>query len=209
MLLENYSIGRKSTLLIGAVPLLTGWIVIALAENVTSLFIGRIFFGFSYGFTFTALPVYLGEIASVNIRGFLSAMPSAMVKSGFLFVFTMAPFVSIKVMAWTATVPVCMFVGIFMWLPESPYYWLGRKNRVAAQESLARLRGHSNITDELDMMEVSVRKSEDNEGTWMEMLSKDNRKGLFTALGLAAIVPLSGSSAITDYSQMIFEKIHS
>lgn len=193
----------------GALPIIVGWLTIAFATNVAALFVGRLFFGFSYGFTFTALPVYLGEIASDRIRGFLSAMPSAVTKSGFMFVFSIAPFISITLMAWIAIVPVCLFVLTFMWLPESPYYWLGKQNRSAAKESLQRLRRRSDVEVELDMMEVIVRKSEDNHGTWSEILSVDNRKGLIAALGIAAIVPMSGSSAITDYSQMIFEKINS
>lgn len=193
----------------GAVPILIGWLTIAFANNVAALFVGRLFFGLSYGFTFTALPVYLGEIASDRIRGFLSAMPSAVTKSGFMFVFSLAPFISITLMAWIAIVPVCLFVLTFMWMPESPYYLLGRKNRSAAMDSLQRLRRNRDVEVELDMIEVIVLKSEDNQGTWSEILSVDNRKGLLAALGIAAIMPMSGSSAITDYSQMIFEKINS
>lgn len=136
-------------------------------------------------------------------------MPSAVTKSGLMFVFSLAPFISITRMALIAIVPVCLFVFTFMWLPESPYYYLGRNNRTAAKESLQRLRRSDDVEVELDMMEVIVRKSEDNHGTWSEILSIDNRKGLLAALGIAAIVPMSGSSAITDYSQMIFERINS
>lgn len=209
LIIVFFRFGRKFTLLMGAIPILIGWLTIAFATNVSALFFGRLFFGFSYGLTFTALPVYLGEIASDRIRGFLSALPSAVTKSGFMFVFSLAPFISIKLMAFIAIVPVCLFVLTFMWLPESPYYFLGRNNRSEAKNSLQRLRRSTDVEVELDMMEVIVRKSEDNQGTWSEILSVDNRKGLLAALGIAAIIPMSGSSAITDYSQMIFEKINS
>lgn len=170
----------------------------------------RVLFGFSYGFVYTTLPIYLGEISSDLIRGFLITSQSVMTKIGVLYVFAIAPFVTLSTMAWMALVPPVIFLLTFVWLPETPYYCLGKNRSNVAYENLCRLRGHKAVGPELNRMDAAVRLSEStDQGTFIELCHVANRRSLFIIFGLAAIAPLSGSSAITDYSQTIFAKIDS
>lgn len=79
-----------------------------------------------------------------------------------------------------------------------------------AFNNLCKLRGHKAVGPELSRMDAAVRLSNTtNRGTFKELTAVANRRSLIIIFGLAAIAPLSGSSAITDYSQTIFSKIDS
>lgn len=59
-------------------PMLTGWICIAVATNVQWLYAARILCGFSMGIIWTTLSHYLAEIADPEIRGSLASIKNIM-----------------------------------------------------------------------------------------------------------------------------------
>lgn len=73
-------VGRKSTLLFSAVPYMFGWIVIYQAQSVTAIYFSRIISGLAYGVAYTTAPMYLGEIASDNVRGSMTTLITVMSK---------------------------------------------------------------------------------------------------------------------------------
>nr|CAI5852443.1 unnamed protein product [Callosobruchus analis] len=62
-------LGRKKMVLLTAVPLLAGWLMIALATNVRVLYAARFIAGLSNGLCFSTVPMYLGEVSEPDIRG--------------------------------------------------------------------------------------------------------------------------------------------
>lgn len=72
--------GRKTTLLLGAIPFIIGWILIVTAKSVIYLYISRVFSGLGYGIVYTVAPMYTGEIATNEVRGALSTMITLMNK---------------------------------------------------------------------------------------------------------------------------------
>lgn len=72
--------GRKTTLLLGALPFIIGWILIITAKSVVYLYISRVFSGLGYGIVYTVAPMYTGEIATNEVRGALSTMITLMNK---------------------------------------------------------------------------------------------------------------------------------
>lgn len=58
------------------------WLLIALAEDVTLVLVGRALCGFSVGVTSLSLPVYLGETIQTEVRGTLGLMPTAFGNAG-------------------------------------------------------------------------------------------------------------------------------
>lgn len=173
------------------------------------LFAARIVFGIAYGFIFSVLPMYLGEISSDKVRGYVTTWMVVKGQLGLLFTYSIGPYVSISTMAWLGLITPTLFIVTFIWLPETPYYLLGKNNEAAARHSLERLRGHTNIDAELNRMRAAVKESQENRGTFKELLAKENRRGLIIIFGLAVVQFLSGSSVIMDYSQVIFAKIQS
>lgn len=64
-LLPESRYGRKFALLSSVIPFLLGWILVATGSSLAQLYVARLIFGFAVGFCFTALPMYVGEIAEV------------------------------------------------------------------------------------------------------------------------------------------------
>jgi MFS family permease len=73
-------IGRKMSLLLAAIPYLIGWITIMEAGSVNSIYIGRMLQGLGYGIVYTTAPMYLGEIASNDMRGSMATLITVMSK---------------------------------------------------------------------------------------------------------------------------------
>lgn len=199
--------GRKITLLIGVIPMLTGWLLIGLANSLWMLLVARIIFGIAYACTFMVTPIYLGEIASPKIRGYSITIMFVMGQLGILFMFAVAPYLPISTMAWISMAPSVLFFSTFIWMPKSPYYLLGKDKREEARRILIKLRGHTEVEAEFQIMEDNIKESRENRGTLRELLSPDYQRGLINLFVIVFVVYFSGNSAIQDYSQTIFSKI--
>lgn len=173
------------------------------------LYLSRVFSGLSYGMSYSIIPMYLGEIASDQIRGSVTVLLTVMAKVGILYTFSIGPYVSMYTMAWIGLAPPLLFVALFIWVPESPYFLLGKHRNDDAFNALARLRGHDDVADELKRMEVAVRKSEENKGNYKQLLEPGIRRSLIIAIGLGGTQQLCGSQAIITYAQQIFDKVDS
>ena len=58
------SLGRKTALLLDAVPLLVGALISATASSLTSMVMGRIFCGLGIGLASALVPLYISEVSS-------------------------------------------------------------------------------------------------------------------------------------------------
>lgn len=72
--------GRKTTLLLGAIPFIIGWVLVIVAKSVAVLYVARMFSGLGYGIVYTVAPMYTGEIATNEVRGALSTLITLMNK---------------------------------------------------------------------------------------------------------------------------------
>lgn len=62
------SLGRKTALLLDAVPLLVGALVSATASSLTSMVMGRIFCGIGIGLASALVPLYISEVSAALHR---------------------------------------------------------------------------------------------------------------------------------------------
>ena len=182
--------------------------LILFADSVTYLYVSRLMCGFATGFVyFSVVPTYLGEISSDKIRGKMLSISPILSKSGFLFTYSIAPFVSIYTMAGILLIPPLIMYATFAWCPETPYYLLGKGKHAEALKNLARLRGHTDVDEELQRMNKAVELSNENKGSYKELLSPDNRKGLIIIILLAFGSQACGSETFMVYSELIFRQI--
>lgn len=196
--------GRKTTLLLGAVPFILGWVLIIVADSVAVLYVARMFSGLGYGIVYTVAPMYTGEIATNQVRGALSTLITLMNKVGILAQYCIGPFVSMKVLAAINLILPVTFVLTFIFLPESPYYYLKFERSERAERSLRNLRS-GDIRTELKSIELNVQEDMKNRGTWSDLISEaTNRKAMWITLGVFTIQQLCGSAAVVAYAQVIF-----
>ena len=62
------SLGRKTALLLDAVPLLIGALVSATSTSLTSMVMGRIFCGIGIGLASALVPLYISEVSTCQNR---------------------------------------------------------------------------------------------------------------------------------------------
>lgn len=67
-------IGRKWVLLSNSIFTILGYVLVMIGGEVWVLLLGRLIQGFGAGFVMTTVPMYVGEIATVKIRGALGSL---------------------------------------------------------------------------------------------------------------------------------------
>lgn len=196
--------GRKTTLLLGAIPFIIGWVLVIFAKSVPVLYVARMFSGLGYGVVYTVAPMYTGEIATNEVRGALSTLITLMNKVGILAQYCIGPFVSMRTLAAINLVLPITFVLTFIFLPESPYYYLKFERSERAERALRNLR-YGDIRTELKNIELNVQEDMKNRGTWSDLVTEaTNRKAMWITLGVFTVQQLCGSAAVVAYAQVIF-----
>lgn len=72
-------------MLISAVPCFLGWMLIAFAQNVWMIYLGRFITGFCGGTFTVAVPTYVSEVTENRIRGTLGTVMILMLVFGIEF----------------------------------------------------------------------------------------------------------------------------
>lgn len=75
-------IGRKYTILMGAVICCIGAILQSSAQNLAMILVGRIFAGWAVGLMSMSVPVYQSECAHPRSRGFIVGLAQQMIGVG-------------------------------------------------------------------------------------------------------------------------------
>ncbi|KAG5887993.1 hypothetical protein JTB14_016617 [Gonioctena quinquepunctata] len=145
-------IGRKYTILMMAPMVFACQIGIGYVRHVWYLFLLRMIIGIADGSCSTTIPMYVGEIASPDIRGFLSSLTCLFFISGTLTMNIIGSYLSI----WTcslicACIPAVHFAA-FIFMPESPYYYIKRKKYELAERSLKIFQGSTNVTKDMEVL---------------------------------------------------------
>lgn len=202
-------LGRKWSCNIAIVIEIVSWMVLLLANNVVEIYVSRILLGIAGGIVFTVIPMYVGEIAEDCVRGALGTLLALFICLGYLMVYCIGPYVSYEVLIYCSLVAPVIFIIVFTFLPESPYYLLQKDKKSEALASLTWLRkGRTpdEVEKELDMMQSSVEEDMKNAGHLTDLLATSgNRYALFLTCAAAALQQLSGVNVVLFYSQSIFD----
>jgi sugar porter (SP) family MFS transporter len=199
-------IGRRKTLIWGAVLFILGSILAPLSPNVYVLFVARGLLGIAVGFTSVTAPVYVSELAPPQSRGMLIGL--------YQFALTLGIALADLVGYWFAAsqgwrwmfgfglVPAVVFLFMVLTVPESPR-WLFVQNRLAEAESVLK-----SYTDEagarLLLEDIRVSLMINMERRWSALWSPAVRGSLFIAIGFMVLIPATGINAILYYGPQIF-----
>jgi sugar porter (SP) family MFS transporter len=201
------TLGRKRLILFSSVPFFASWIMIGLADTSVLFHIARFIAGLTDGLSFTAVPMFLGEIAEPKIRGLLSSMCPVSIVFGLLLINILGSHLTISTTAFVSSAIPVVLLLTFVWIPESPYFLLMRGRHAEARRSLQKFRGTQDVDVELERLSVAVKEQNQNNGKLLDLFTKSsNRKAVFIALGLRTVQQLTGITAITIYCKTIFQK---
>ena len=140
-------------MLLSVVPSITGWCVLAIAQDAAMLYAGRVLTGLGMGVEGTVHPVYVCEVCSPGTRGPLAATGVIVITTGVLISYILGTFISWKLCAWIflsvhvttqvdnvfdpfLSLQILMAVLVFM-IPESPSWLLHKRLYERADEALA------------------------------------------------------------------------
>ena len=179
------------------------------ADSVVMVCCARFFAGFSIGMIYlNVMPIYLCEIASDKIRGVVGLIYIILVKIGVLYAYTVGPLVPFTQMPWFCLVPVILFVVLFMWMPESPHYLMGKQDVKGAIKCLSRLGGQTDINDKLKLIVESINISKQNNASVKDIFkSRANKKSFIIALVLSVSQLACGAQPVVSYSVTVFSQI--
>lgn len=126
---------------------------------------------------------YVGEISPTNIRGILTSTLTLTAKFGLFFEWIIGPFLSVRDLALvSSSIPILFFFVSLISLPESPYYLIRCGRNQQAVTSLMQLRGTTDVSKEIEMIEKSIKYDLANDtGLWELISVPGNRKCVFVS----------------------------
>lgn len=207
--------GRKIAILISAPIFLIGWIIILYCKTLLALNIARFIQGLGMGIVYTVVPMYLGEIASPQYRGAVTSVFFCLWWFGFLFEYISGPKLSYMNFTYLSAFTNVIFFFAFIWQPESPYYYLMKKDIVKARASLSWLLNNTeeDTNNKLESMKKCVEEDQKKNVAWNQIVvNEQDRKALIIlCLGgflrqFCGLLPLSSYSTqtLTDAGDYFF-----
>ncbi|XP_062548734.1 facilitated trehalose transporter Tret1-like isoform X2 [Armigeres subalbatus] len=155
--------GRKRVLALMSLPFSLSWILTVFAKSVETMFFTAFVGGFCCAIVSTVTQVYISEISSPDIRGFLSAIQKIAGHLGMLISYMLGAYLDWRQLAMlVSAAPIMLFISV-IYIPETPSFLVLRGCDEEAHRSLQWLRGpHKNVEIELDTIRSNVRTSRIN-----------------------------------------------
>ncbi|GKZ35606.1 hypothetical protein AbraIFM66950_006306 [Aspergillus brasiliensis] len=222
--------GRKTVILAAAICYTIG--AVLMAANLGSfaeLLVGRVLSGFGSGLGMSAGPVYISEVAPLELRGMMTTFYNVSIMSGVTgsYWINYASYQIIPTTSswqWRTTLvlqsipAIILFLG-FPFFPESPRYLMMRGRIDAARRSLSRLRGgmdehteyfareYTELLSKLDITNTTT-----SSKAFLSLLREcihhpPTRKILLFVILIQTFFIMSGGNSITYYAPNILESI--
>uniref|UniRef100_A0A8C6Y5B8 Solute carrier family 2, facilitated glucose transporter member 5 n=1 Tax=Naja naja TaxID=35670 RepID=A0A8C6Y5B8_NAJNA len=209
--------GRNGTLIRSNFLVLLAGMLMGFSRYLGSpemVILGRFIIGIHSGICLSVVPMYLGEIAPKNLRGFLGLVPCIFICLGVFSAQVLGlPEVLGEDAYWplflsVVVVPAFLQLLLLNWFPESPRYLLIEKNNVhGAAEALSLFLGQHNVQDTIAEIEEEKRSlaSVKAVSVWQLLSDHSVRLQVLSVVVINMGMQLSGIDAIWFYTNAIFE----
>ncbi len=200
-------LGRKYSLMAGALLFIAGSVGSAWASSFEMLLIARVVLGIAVGIASYTAPLYLSEMASEQVRGKMISMYQLMVTIGILVAFLSDTALSNsgdwRTMLGILAIPALLLMGLVIFLPNSPR-WLAAKGRhVEAAQVLNMLRDTSEkARQELEDIRESLKLKQN--GWELFRTNPNTRRAVFLGMLLQGMQQFTGMNIIMYYAPQIF-----
>jgi len=211
-------IGRKRGLIVSQITGLLGGVIMAISKPTMSwevLLVGRLVVGLTAGLNTVLVPMYVSEIAPVDLRGGLGVFNQLAVTSG-IFIGQILGLGQVlgneEGWPWLlaiAIIPCVVQLGILMVSPSSPRYLAISLNQVEqARKELMKLRNNDDtmVDNELDEMKAEKEAEQEPEMSIIELLGSNKlRQALVICVVMHLSQQFSGMVAIFYYAVDFFK----
>lgn len=134
-------VGRKYTLVIDQILMLSSWVILFFAWRIEMIYLARFIAGVAVAVIFSAAPLYIAEVTEPKLRGLLSAITLPTRCASMLFAYIVGPFVSFYHLIILSAVAPLLFLALSPCMRESPYFFVSKGQNDKAKESLSWIRG--------------------------------------------------------------------
>ncbi|XP_018015961.1 facilitated trehalose transporter Tret1 [Hyalella azteca] len=201
------ALGRRGSLLAAVIPAVMGWFLIGFGNNLGVLILGRILTGFFVGTAVIPALIYVAEVSSPDIRGFLILLADMSLSLGKLFVIVIGSVTQWQDLALIATTPVFLLCISIYFCKESPNYLINKANFEEARRSLQHFRGpDTNISQEFEDLKAYQLEATKDKLSLTVLRQRSVHIPLVIGLVLCAFVQLSGIEALTFNLASIFKQ---
>ncbi|MCJ8734740.1 hypothetical protein PDJAM_G00238920 [Pangasius djambal] len=201
----NDIIGRKHSIMISVIPSTAGFLMMAAADKVWLLLLGRLLTGIAAGITASSIPVYVSEISHPGVRGFLGSSPQIMTVIGGLALYALGLILPWQWLAVAGEVPVLIMLLLLCFMPNSPRYLITKGKLDEAGRALQWLRGpDSNYITELNRIQQSVNSQVGMK--WSDLKNSFYYKPILISVLMRFLQQMTGITPILVYLEPIFEK---
>jgi len=204
--------GQRKALMMLAVPDIVAWVLIASAQNIPMMLIGRFLSGFTAAGFSPSIQIYVAEIAQPQHRGWLGGLTTPVMAFGALMSYGLGSFIS-----WHYVALMGVFIPILMlpplaFLPDTPYRFLKLGDEKKALQVMEKFRETgANALGELLAIadnftsvgfghhEYSLKEALQN------LTGRRYRRPFLTLNFLFLLMTFTGNFAITFYAVEVFQ----
>ncbi|XP_050357619.1 facilitated trehalose transporter Tret1-like isoform X1 [Nymphalis io] len=196
--------GRKPCLIVGGVLSFLAYIILVWAKNLAMLYCGRLLIGLGIGIIAVMNLVYIGEIASSNIRGILLSALGIFTTCGSILMYSAGSFLPYSYATSVGLASSLAFTVFAMFIPESPIFHVLEDNEDEAKAKLKDL-GREGDIDNILQSKIEYINST-NKKDWIELVTlRSNRRALLIVVVINILQHGSGIFAVISFSGSIFE----
>lgn len=204
----SFKLGRKKSLMSGAVLFVLGSLGSAFAPNVVFLIISRVLLGFAVGIASYVAPLYLSEMSEKEDRGKLISMYQMMVTIGILVAFLSDTAFSYgghwRMMLGVISIPAVLLLVSVFGLPDSPR-WLASKGNFSKAKEILRSLSTEDAKADAELAEINESLKVKQEGWSLFKENKNVRRAVYLGMLLQAMQQFTGMNVILYYAPQIFK----
>jgi sugar porter (SP) family MFS transporter len=199
-------LGRRRLLIVTAIVFGLGAVGAALAPDTPLLIVARVVAGAAIGVASFVAPLYISEIAPVEIRGKLVSINQVALTSGIVISYLVDyAFAGAQAWRWMfalAAIPATAFGIGLIFIPDSPRWLVSAGHVGEARAVLKRIRAPEKVEDELGAIRHSAAQQK---GHWSELFSPLLRAPMIVGVGLAIAQQITGINTVIYYAPTIFK----
>lgn len=214
-------IGRKTVLLTSNVIFVVGTIIQLCAHAVWTMIAGRFVLGIGVGVASLIAPLMLSELAPSKYRGRLIVTNCIFITGGQLVAYFINWGLEHVAHGWRVSVGLCMVPavlqsGLFLFLPDTPRFYVIKGKYDKAKQVLMKINSHSNEAYSEAILQDMILSNSSITGDPMRQIFKSikvihtnpaNLRALILACGLQGIQQFTGFNSLMYFSATIFETI--
>jgi len=203
--------GQRKALIMLAVPDMVAWVLIASAQNMPMMLIGRFLSGFAAAGYSPSIQIYVAEIAQPQHRGWLGGLTTPMMALGALLSYVLGSVISWHYVAAMGVFIPLLMVPLLAFLPDSPYRFLQLGDEKKALQVIEKFRKQgSNALAELlaiadSLRSVGLTDEYSLKEAVQHLTRRQYRRPFLTLNFLFLLMTFTGNFAITFYAVEVFQ----